>query len=633
MNQSSTSGAPDWEECVEILQHMPGMAVPQRMEAIERLVRNPSPAIRQRALRMGAALLPDERIEACLREEADDVMRNAGVEILKLKGCAAYDIALSLVQDKDPDVVLQAILILDHIGDPRACHSLRPLLQRDDPNVVQAALTAMGHLGDARAIPDLLPFLSGDPWLQIAAVQALGDLRSPRAIRPLALLLADLFLGTMAAEALARIGGPRALRLLSDHWLAFRAGLNSEHFVGLLAHVAQGIRRRMRVPSGLLPSLEEVADSGSPAAKREAAACLLALGPSPGDLPALEILASGDSPAVDLPGCLKRRSDLIPVLLPAGGPLRDWGFQLAARFPTAATPGALARALAAHDAMHQPIQHLAEAARRAKGTGFAGALLDLFATLPAEEKASLAPALSAHKGEVMDLLSAGRMADPEEALLIGALVGAPAAQIAAGIRRLPSEARLRLIPQVSGRIAIMRRLPWPKWVESAPGEYVPLLADVAPQCQMREAVVLLRPFLRDSPSPPVVRAVGKMGDRESTSLLAALLSHSHPILRACALESLGSIGGPDARAALQRAAGEMHPKEARLAYHALSQCSAEEDAPFFRRAAADMDWMIRMSCTDALGHFPSPENLAVLMGLAADPVAAVAQKAQSFLDT
>jgi len=72
--------------------------------------------------------------------------------------------------------------------------------------VQQAVILAIGRLGNASSVPDLLPFLGADPWLQMAAVQALGDLRSVRAVRPLANLFTDLVVGPLAVEAVARIG-------------------------------------------------------------------------------------------------------------------------------------------------------------------------------------------------------------------------------------------------------------------------------------------------------------------------------------------------------------------------------------------------------------------------------------------
>src|SRR6185295_17238168 len=126
---------------------------------------------------------------------------------------------VALLQDAEPDVVLQAVLILERMRDPRALEPLHAALAHPDPNVQQEALLAVGGLGDARSIPHLLPFLDADPWVQMAAVQALGDLRAPQAIPHLAGRLArrrgagaDRWRGRLpgAGGALAgRRGGPR----------------------------------------------------------------------------------------------------------------------------------------------------------------------------------------------------------------------------------------------------------------------------------------------------------------------------------------------------------------------------------------------------------------------------------------
>ena len=180
---------------MELLDQLPSLPTDERVAAIERLIRNSSPVIRERALRTGAAVVSDERLESYLREEADDVLRNSGLEMLKMRGPRAIGLALRLLRDPDPDVVLQSVLALGHVRDLRALEPLRSALNHDDANVVQAAIEAVGKLGDARAIPDLLPFLEGDPWLQLATITALGDLRSPAAVGPLTKLLTDLMVG------------------------------------------------------------------------------------------------------------------------------------------------------------------------------------------------------------------------------------------------------------------------------------------------------------------------------------------------------------------------------------------------------------------------------------------------------
>jgi HEAT repeat protein len=134
-----------------------------------------------------------------------------------------------------------------------------------------------------------------------------------------------------------------------------------------------------------------------------------------------------------------------------------------------------------------------------------------------------------------------------------------------------------------------------------------------------------------------------------------------PELRPLVLESLGRIGGAAARRALAAAALDRTP-ESRLAYRALAACATAEDAPLFRAAITHPDWYVRLACAEVLGRFAgrdpappgtgrhapgspvapppvagrdtpaSPEDLASLARLAADPVPAVAHRALYYLE-
>ncbi|MBV8202720.1 MAG: HEAT repeat domain-containing protein [Acidobacteria bacterium] len=335
-----------WDGAMRLLEALPAMTLAERGEQVELLVRNASPSVRERALHLGANLLSEERIAEHLRNEHDAVLRNAGLEMLKLRGVRSFALAVRLLADPEPDVVLQAVLLLDHLRDPRALEALRGVLAHPDLNVAQAAILAIGRLGDARSIPDLQPFLAADPWLQMAAIQALGDLRSHRAVADLARLLGDPVAGAIAAEALARIGGIAACRALIAHWLGQAGQLDDASLLGLLAHALEGLPRSAAVPAdrpaigrilkalrerlgdpakGLAagraagpaaegaaagPAAERAADrAAGPAAGRRdrrsqgshrdrpevraaAARCVLALGPSGSDQAALAVLAA-----------------------------------------------------------------------------------------------------------------------------------------------------------------------------------------------------------------------------------------------------------------------------------------------------------------------------------------------------
>jgi HEAT repeat protein len=120
-------------------------------------------------------------------------------------------------------------------------------------------------------------------------------------------------------------------------------------------------------------------------------------------------------------------------------------------------------------------------------------------------------------------------------------------------------------------------------------------------------------------------------DRDCLPFLISHLGEVKPFAKVHILESLGRIGGPEARMALRAATLTLGSKEARIAFKALSRCAIEEDLDFFRDALDHPDWYVRLSCAEVFGRYPRPENISVLAGLAADSNFMVARRAVSFL--
>jgi HEAT repeat protein len=385
-----------WDDSIKILDAVPGMALEERAEAVEKLFRNSSPGIRQRALSIGATVLSDNNIEKFIRNEADDVIRNAGMEILKLKGKRSFSLIVALLKDHEPDVILQAILVLDHLRDPRAFNSLRALLKHENPNVVQAAITAIGHLGDARAIPELLPFLKADPWLQMAAIQALGDIRSPIAVRPLKRLLPDFLLGPFVAEALARIGGSQAFSALSEHWMYFHAELDAEPVLGFLAYMLEGLSKKPIVTPAFFDTLSSYLDDSAEPVRAATARCCLVLGPSNNDGQAINVLDDSYHNLPELPVCLIRRRDLIPVLLTMEGVPCIWGIQLSTRYPKEARVSDIITALS-RDEVLEHINVVIQCLRKKKDPLLAPALIEIYLRLPLASRPSIIPLLIMYK--------------------------------------------------------------------------------------------------------------------------------------------------------------------------------------------------------------------------------------------
>ncbi|HVR10857.1 MAG TPA: HEAT repeat domain-containing protein [Thermoanaerobaculia bacterium] len=657
-----------WDGAMRLLEALPAMPLAERGAQVEMLVRNSSPGVRERVLRLGANLLPEERLAEHLRNDHDAVLRNAGLEMLKLRGARSFPLAVRLLADPEPDVVLQAVLLLDHLRDPRALEALRGVLAHPDLNVAQAAILAIGRLGDARSIPDLLPFLAADPWLQMAAVQALGDLRSRRAVADLARLLGDPVVGAIAAEALARIGGVSACRALIAFWIGQAGQLDDAALLGLLAHGLEGLPRAA-VPADrpaigrILAALRDRLAAAAPEVRAAAARCILALGPSDGDEPALAVLAAVAEEGEDarLPSVLRRRPDLAGALLRRPGTAAAWGMQLAALFPHRVAPADVLTALGGAAALSAAVRFLGRVPAAQAPAGLGPAVLRLYLELPAERRAEIVPLLRRFRVAVRGALAAVAeppaaaaalapapaapaepVADPVDRVVLAALLGGTGGSggspraVAAALERLPLAGRLAAIVQLAAHRPVMRALPWDAWLREAPEAHAAAAAEAAAASRLCELLPLLRALPPRLAEPALLRAFAELADGDAVPWLLEVLEtvavpRVRPELRPLVIESLGRIGGAAARRALAAAALD-RTAESRLAYRALAACAEEEDAPLFRAAVTHSDWYVRLACAEVLGRFAAPQDVPALARLAADPVPAVAHRALSCLE-
>lgn len=628
--------APSWEECVDLLARIPGLPADSRIEALERLVRNPSPGIREQALRIGASVLPDGRLADYLRADADAVLRNVGAEIFRLRGGRSLPTVVSLLRDPDPDVVLQAVLILDRLRDPRALESLHGVLAHSDANVQQETILAIGRLGDARSIPHLLPYLEADTWVQMAAVQALGDLRAPEAVPHLAPLLADPILAGLAAEALARIGGFAAATTLARAWLAGELmDVEDETAVGLLAHVLEGLpdggrslQEHQELIDALVPRLEEE----TPELRSAAARCLLGLGPSPWDTQALESFSSALSSASGLPAALATRGDLIGKLFEFPGEARVWGLLLGARYPAQMPLAGLQSVVRDAAGEKDLLAPLARVLDKVQMPGLGATLLDLYLSLAPEQRELLDPVLVHHGLELRAALLVRPEVDPVERLVLMLLTGRPVEEVYAQLVELPDAKRPVAVSRLMDEEALVRRIPWRDWLAADPQAFAALAAEAAARFGLRELLPSLRELALRMPSAPLLRTLGDLEDGEAVPLLLDLAARRSDLLLV-ALESLGKIGGAAARAGLRAAAGPgASIPEARVAFRALAACAVPEDAGLFLDAASHPDWYVRLAAIDALARCERRVALAALTRLAADPVAAVAHRALTALE-
>ena len=142
-------------------------------------------------------------------------------------------------------------------------------------------------------------------------------------------------------------------------------------------------------------------------------------------------------------------------------------------------------------------------------------------------------------------------------------------EIADGVLALDDGQRAEVIPQLAGRGEVLRRLPWTEWLERAPEVYADLAARVAAQAGLRELLPTLREALSQRPNPEPILSAGDFGDRDSVGPLLEILGTSEPGLRPLVVESLGRIGGPEARRALRHLTADDEPGHP--AYQPLEQ--------------------------------------------------------------
>ncbi len=229
------------------------------------LLQDSDPQIRATAAETLGELRTPTAVPSLIKAVADrdaNVRKYAARSLGQLGQRQAVPPLLELLADKEQSVVIAAVSALGELGDPLATKPLIPLLRPEQaPNQRHGSLPAvaahaLGQIGDRRAVIALIEELKGpsddvsaeaaealgkicdvratDPLLNIlqtgskgqsrlllATVTALGQLREPRAIEP----LADLLMSNKGAhgpviESLKKIAHPRVVVAVADRLVA-----------------------------------------------------------------------------------------------------------------------------------------------------------------------------------------------------------------------------------------------------------------------------------------------------------------------------------------------------------------------------------------------------------------------------
>jgi len=217
------------------------------------LTNDPTPEVRQRALRVLATRAP-ERFKDLLIEEiprADRETRKVLVTAISTlaarEGLPLADRLLPLLAAGEPAVRQAAVTILRAIPDhaavihrfvdfsrnllgwvreraldalldlgPDMGPAVRHLLGDPDPSIRATALAMVESMGGSGLFEAVVPLLQDqDWWIRVSAANALAHMGDQRAVGPLVKALEDEEARWAAVEALGRLGDPRALPALA----------------------------------------------------------------------------------------------------------------------------------------------------------------------------------------------------------------------------------------------------------------------------------------------------------------------------------------------------------------------------------------------------------------------------------
>ena len=636
---------------------------PAREAVILAALEDESAVIRERAIRLATRYIEPQVLGELVADEANAIRRNAAITALERQGPYAVPHLRTMLARPETDVVMFALQMLSRIGDPLAVHGVLPLVTHSDPNVAQSAIEALGQLRHREAVPTLLQVLKGDLWLQLAAIDALGEIGDPAAVGPLLDLIPDSIVAEPAVIALQRIAAPESLEaLLRKLMLVSETPLRDALLlaIGVVIDlhpdpVPVAVQCSAEVeldPSrSLLNYLEEIlqwepdtvpdSDTRDRASLlRAATAVTVVAGLRSLYPPVLRRIATDEDPAWAV-GLFQRHPG---ALSPA---LRE----LLRHADLRVRRGALLAGAFATEDFALVVEHLKDpddmvraAACRALGViGDARAaplLIQRLSQGEPSERAAAISALAEFPAHALQMLEGCLGPDVPEPVLVAALEvlgrrGVPrfeARIIELSRNDSPAIRRgaIRAAAQLSGskaEVTLIRGLAdrhLPNQVEAL---------DLLVQRDQGKTISTLAALLQagDSFRCHVIRALGHMRALEAVPNLESLYSQCSRHEQVEIVLAITRIAGPRASEFLRARLSEHEAEIRRVAARGLARMVDSTHLPLLVRLAGDADWCIRAEAARGLGRLRMAEVHDVLLTLARDVEPAVAATAREAL--
>lgn len=631
---------------------------PDRERAILLALEDEALPVRNRAIRLAARYLEPALLGAMVADGANAVRRNAGLSALERQGPYAVAHLTVMLGHSDPELVMFALQSLGRIGYAAAGPSVLPLLHHPDPNVAQAAIEAAGELRVREAVPALIELVGGELWLQLAAINALGAIGAPEAVRPLMSLVPDSVLAEPAVQALRSIAAPESLeallallpvvheRALRDPLLLALAVVIDLHPdpAALLASAGAELGASPEVASYLTHLVSEPASDGDgegDSLQRAAATLAVATGLQALEPQLLARLAS-DPGMAWLEGLFRH--------FPEG--LAGRRARLLAHDDAHVRSGVLRAARFEEPELPELFDHLEDADVRVRAAAcYAMGRLELDSTAPLlaerlrrgepEEQAAAAQALGRLSADALADLEGCLHADAGELVLtlaLGVLAARPVAAFEAPVLRLAEDRRpavrragLRAVarlPIVRADVLLLRALA----DRHQPTQVEALELLVARGGEQSVAVLVALLGTADSLRFHVIRALGHCRAKSAAAKLRTVFPDCGPHEQLQIVAALIRIASPWIGGFLRERLGDAEVEMRRMAAQGLADLAEGHELPVLLPLAEDADWSIRNEAARGLGRLAQPGTRQVLLALARDVEPVVAATARASLE-
>ena len=224
------------------------MPEPERTGLILATLEDEAPTVREQAIRYAARYLEPARLVHLVANHERALLRNSAIAALERQGPYAVPPLVDVLGGTaDAELAMFTLQVLTRIGDPSSGAAVLPFVRHENQNVAQAAIEALGAFRAAEAVPDLLALMAGNLWLQLAAVNALGEIGDARAAGPLLALVPDSLLAIPAIQALGKLPAAAVAEPLAQLLCDLREPASREAVTGCPGP-GGGARPRQRQP-------------------------------------------------------------------------------------------------------------------------------------------------------------------------------------------------------------------------------------------------------------------------------------------------------------------------------------------------------------------------------------------------